>query len=203
MICRESVVELVECARAGELPGAELQSHMRECSRCRERWEDEQRLSSQFHAIRHAAAACQPSNTGRDQLMLEFERAHHGGLQLWMRWALNAAAVALVVIALVHDWRVRHPGGHAGQEARVQPEPVSGNAAEDSGFVDVPYALPLVPGEFVSVIRTELAPAALARMGVDVDPVDGAEVPAELLLGEDGSPRAVRLLPDTGVSTFE
>jgi hypothetical protein len=67
-------------------------------------------------------------------------------------------------------------------------------SAEDSGFVAVPYAPPLAAGEFVSVVRAQLEPAALARLGILVDSAYGSEIPADIVVGEDGVPRAVRVI---------
>ncbi|MBZ5591948.1 MAG: hypothetical protein LAP39_06910 [Acidobacteriia bacterium] len=209
MTCREWAVELVEYARSGQLPGAELQNHMRECAGCNDRWEDELRLSERFQAIRAAAAARQPSTISRQQLMLEFDRAHQGGVHVWLKWALNAAAILLVVVALAYDWRIRHqaasltPKPANSASLATQPELASGGAVDEAGFIDVPYALPLASGEFVQVMRTELEPAALARMGIDVDAADGAEIQADVLLGEDGFPRGVRVLPDAELLRLE
>jgi hypothetical protein len=203
LTCRESAVELLECARAGQVPAAELQAHLIPCSRCRERWEDERRLTAHFRIMRDAVAR-QPSMAGREELMREFDRAHTGGFPAVWRWALNAAAILLVVLALAYDLRHR---GHSAENVAEQQKNSVGLQAEDSGdeggFVSVPYALPLAPGEFVRVIRTELDPVALAGMGIDVEAADGAEIPADVLLGEDGLPRGVRVLPDNGFLNLE
>jgi hypothetical protein len=61
------------------------------------------------------------------------------------------------------------------------------------GFIPVPYVPPLAAGELVSVVHTELYPLELARLGVSVDPSWATELPADLLVGEDGFPRAVRV----------
>jgi hypothetical protein len=166
---------------------------LRECSSCNERWEDERRLSVQFQAIRDAAAAPQPSIAAQQQLMREFDRTYQGGWRLWRKWAFGAAAVLLLLVAAVHGWRTRH------LVERVQLTEGSDVAMED--FVDVPYAPPLAPGEFVRVVRTELEPDALAHMGIDVDGGDGKEVPADVLMGEDGFPRGVRILPEAELVT--
>ena len=63
-------------------------------------------------------------------------------------------------------------------------------------FVAVPFAPPLAAGEFVTVVRMELRPAALARMGMDVDVTAANDIPADVLVGQDGSPRAVRVLDE-------
>jgi len=210
LTCRESTVELVECARGGHFPAAELQTHLMSCSRYDERWEDERRLTAHFRIMRDAVSR-QPSIAGRQQLMREFERAHPDGFHLtdlW-RWALNAAAILLVVLALVHDWRYhRRSAENIAQQRKnsvgLPVEDSAWDAGSDEGrFVSVPYALPLAPGEFVRVIRTEIDPVALAGMGIYIETADGAEIPADVLLGEDGLPRGVRVLPDSGFSNLE
>jgi len=198
--CRESVLELIECARAGRLPGAELHTHLMACRRCqqrwRERWEDERRLTEHFRILRDAVSH-QPSIAGRELLMREFDQAHTGGVHAVWRWALNAAAILLVMIALVYDWHRRHPA------SQVPPDSALAAGVDEGDFVDVPYALPLAPGEFVRVVRTRLDPVALAGMGLDVELDDGAEIPADVLVGEDGFPRGVRVLPETGFLNLE
>ena len=61
------------------------------------------------------------------------------------------------------------------------------------GFIAVPFVPPLAEGELVRVVHTELHPATLAGLGVNVDPAWVTAMPADLLLGEDGFPRAVRV----------
>lgn len=191
MSCRKSAVELVECARSGRYPAGELQAHLMACPRCYERWEDERRLTAHLRVLRDAAAGG-PSLAGRELLMREFDCAHAGGFHAFWRWALNAAAILLVVVALVYDWHRRHPVGNQQQDS-----------VDESEFVAVPYALPLAPGEFVRVVRTQLDPVALAGMGVDIEVADGVEIPADILVGEDGVPRGVRVLPGNGFLNLE
>ena len=200
MTCRESASEVVECVRAGRTPGAELQAHLMACPRCRERCEDERRLSAHFGIMRDVVAH-RPSMVRREQLMREFEGAREGGFHAVWRWALNAAAILLVVLALVHDWR--NHARSTGKAAQPQGESAADFSSDESSFVSVPYALPLATGEFVRVVRTQLDPAALADMGLDIEAADGAEIPADVMLGEDGLPRGVRVLPEAGILSFE
>ena len=147
MTCREWTVELVECARAGQLPRLELQNHIRYCARCAERWEDERRLSARFQAIREAAAVRPPSAFRRQQLMLEWEKAHQADFRRGLRWALSAAAVVLVVVAVAQDWRHRAPNLAPQSAPFAAPvDSASDVAAGETGFVDVPYAPPLATG---------------------------------------------------------
>ena len=73
-----------------------------------------------------------------------------------------------------------------------------GEIVDENDFVEVPYAPPLATGELVSVVRTELRPAALARMGINIDNAVSDEILADVLLGEDGFPRGVRLVETAG-----
>ncbi|MEP6714678.1 MAG: hypothetical protein ABJC09_03835, partial [Terriglobia bacterium] len=64
---------------------------------------------------------------------------------------------------------------------------------QEDGFIAVPYVPPLAAGELVRVVHAELYPSALASLGVNVDPSWTTGIAADLLMGEDGFPRAVRL----------
>jgi hypothetical protein len=180
----------MEYARAGMPANPKLQDHLRHCARCAQRWEDERGLSARFRALRGAAARRQ-SESRREEVMREFDLAHQGFIPASLKWLLSAAAVLLLTIAVGYSWRNsrRPPAIEASIEAVEE-------LADDNGFVAIPYAPPLAPGEFVRVVETELQPIALAHMGIYVDAADSSEIPAEVLLGEDGFPRAVRLLEE-------
>ena len=60
-------------------------------------------------------------------------------------------------------------------------------------FIAVPYTPPLAQGELVRVVHADLDPDALASMGIDIDPAWAGNVPADVVVGEDGIPRAVRI----------
>jgi len=87
------------------------------------------------------------------------------------------------------------PAGRTGKSA-VGPSGAPGRSEliSNDDFVAVPYVPPLATGEFVRVVRTELRPTALARLGIYVDTTDADELSADVLLGEDGFPRGVRVL---------
>ena len=201
MDCRNWIVEVVESARTGLQPEAELQEHLRECPRCRERWDDEQRLSAEFRIMRDDASARRRSEVRRETIMREFELAHGTDMRRWVKLALSIAAILLLTVALGLVWRNDRPAGADAQNpSSLAPlnefeASVLEKLPEDDDFIAVPYAPPLAPGEFVKVIRTELRPNALARMGIYVDASLG-EMPADVVFGEDGFPRAVRVLGD-------
>lgn len=201
MNCRNWIVELVECARTDFEPQAELREHLEHCPPCRERWDEERNLSARFQTMRAAASARTQSPAKRAELMREFQSAHQALIPASLKWSLGIAAVLLLAIALGRTWR-NDRGATSNAIAIAENSQVDSDFladlnrwAEDDGFLPVPFAPPLATGEFVRVVRTELRPIALARMGIDVESYPD-EIAADVVLGEDGLPRAVRLLEE-------
>ncbi len=191
MDCRKWVFEIVECAREGSTPGLGLREHLDVCPACAERWEDQDRLSEALRAAKLIAVQRCPTPR-RAEILREFDRMHPRVAHRWPQWAMAAAAMLVLTLGL---GRVLWNGSHAGTPPAQNTAAVESSNEEDSnGFVAVPYAPPLAVGEMVSVVRTELEPTALARLGIMVDASDGNEIPAEVEVGEDGLPRAVRLI---------
>jgi hypothetical protein len=197
MTCNERIEELVECARHQAEPDGDLRAHLRICVDCSERWDREQQLTSQFQAMRMRAALRAPS-TGRESLMREFARMHRRpALQSWV-WGLSAAAALLLALLFGHEAGKRS-GDAVSADVRIHQEPVLYEASPDASalssddFIAVPYTPPLAPGEMVRVVHADLYPEALASMGVEVDPAWSGDLPADIVVGEDGLPRAVRI----------
>jgi hypothetical protein len=104
---------------------------------------------------------------------------------------LGAAAV-LVVAALMSPPRTPSAGLPAASGA-VPPEEARGPAA-DGAFVTLPNADPLTEGESGEVMRVSLPISALADLGLSTADENTVQtVEADVLLGEDGLPRALRL----------
>jgi len=216
MSCTERMRELVECARArsesgGIGPGRDLRAHLVSCTRCAERWDAERGLSDQFGAMRAEAVALTADNprreAGREALMrqfaaCDFARRHRNAAA--RSWGMGLAAAAAVVLA-VFAGQIAGTRSHHQTPARIAeaaPDAVdpsgdefSGDATELSSddFIAVPYTPPLAQGELVRVVHADLVPEALASLGIDVDPASPGNVSADLVIGEDGIPRAVRL----------
>ena len=108
------------------------------------------------------------------------------------RWPWFAMWVALLIVGVGGGLAVRYSAGP--QEGVVAQELSDMQAeAQDAGFIAVPYVPPLAPGELVHVVHTQLQPAELASLGVNVDPTLTTDMPADILVGADGFPRAVRI----------
>jgi len=98
-------------------------------------------------------------------------------------WFYAAAAVALLALGLsfIHKRQPASP-----------PAAVVYNAP---GFIALPYSQSGVPTESVVVIRVQVTPSQLSSMGVAVPAAAStARLQADVLVGQDGVARAVRLV---------
>jgi hypothetical protein len=131
-------------------------------------------------AQRYANAA--PPLLVESAVMVEFDRAKRSRQR---RWAIQIGAVAAaVVIVAVVTW----------QPAKVV-APVKGPVQEERPFVAIPYVAPLAPYERAEVVRMSVPVAALIAAGLQVGVVDpGAQVVADVVVGQDGRARALRLV---------
>jgi hypothetical protein len=210
MTCTERMGELVECARRGMEPGRDLRAHLAGCTGCAERWGAERGLSDQFGTMRAQASALTADNPWREarrkDLMrqfaaFDFARQHRKTAA--RSWGLGLAAAAAVVLAVFAGQiagRRSHPAPAlvaqaAPDSAEFSGDEYSGDATglSSDDFIAVPYTPPLAQGELVRVVHADLVPEALASLGIDVDPASSGNVAADLVVGEDGIPRAVRL----------
>jgi len=215
--CGAFASELVECARNGgvwsrSVPG-DLDAHLEQCAACRERWEAEAQVSAALRRMRVKAESAEPSAArGRDLMALFDEQqallrkpvvmAKPRQLALkpnWV-WALAAAAMLLVSARVVIPLRP-HTGTVRTAPAAVAPDAaVSSDDAQaltTDVFVAVPFTPPLAAGEMVRIVETNLDPQELAAYGFETDPGWNSAVPAEMVVGEDGSPRAIRITSST------
>jgi hypothetical protein len=189
---------MVELARTGATAGHALAMHLAECPHCTERWEAERELSQGLRGVRSAAVGLRSAPDARARLMAEFDaqrrrsRLHRGFV-----WAMASITILLLVGAVK---QARWPGrGLAPRTVQLEADRAGEELMADSGFMPVPYAVPLAPGEYVEVVERDLTPAALARMGFVIHTASNSEVTAELMVGEDGLPRAVRVPESVGI----
>ena len=187
--CREWMEEIVENARAGVPPRPGLDSHLERCADCRELFEAERTLIEPVRRLRAAVGSARSPEYRKRDLLEEFGRVRRPAQRI--HWAFAVAASVLLVLAAGLMWRTATP-----MADRAAVDAVSTEVADFSEFAPVPYAPPLASGEMVTVVRTELHAAALDRMGFAVPDMSGNDYQAEVVLGQDGLPRAVRVLAD-------
>ena len=100
----------------------------------------------------------------------------------WQRWWISGAGLAACLL-LAFGWE-----GHLSQRAAASAE------TSYTGFLALPYAQSDVPIEQAVVVRVSLRPADLEALGLPPALLVGRQrMPAELLIGQDGMARAVRL----------
>jgi len=103
------------------------------------------------------------------------------GVPMW------AAAAALILITISLNWLVvRRPA----VVSDVAPEPV----ADLAGFVLWPGASAWPPFESGSLMRVELPVSILPALGLSAPSSASGVVPADIVVGQDGLARAVRLV---------
>jgi len=197
--------------------------HAQTCERCAARLAQAQVLAGALEAVAQDSADLE-SPAHLEPARVSACREHHGSLERtrhrqrrtrlrlrWLEWSSLAAAAA--VLLAIGAWNFSRPrvNGTKTNPIAVVTSSVSSNAngaaqqaapvetatAEDpnSGFVPVPYGESLSADDSGFVVRVSMTRSALGSLGYPVDEVHAADVvQADLLVGEDGLPRAVRLV---------
>jgi hypothetical protein len=126
------------------------------------------------------------------RLLAEFRRRkHRRNLRIWSPALGLAAAAALALMFWGKPIATKKPVAVVMQTAATTTDDDS-----DAGFYPLPEAEALPPVENAMVVRVQLPVSSLQLMGVPIgEESAGASVQADLLLGQDGLARAVRLAP--------
>ena len=127
-----------------------------------------------------------------------------------LAWSSAAAATVALATVLVHGYQPagtpgtgaapRHPSRVVVQTAAaVDAESDDESAVLGEGFVRLPNAPRIEANEDFNVVRVEVPGSAMIEAGISLSE-DRAEdtVLADVALASDGTPRAVRLVPDGG-----
>jgi hypothetical protein len=194
---------LSECARGGTQPAGRLWEHLNQCASCAGQYDAELALGRELRELRSARAGERSRDVWRRRLMARFAEIERLPARPRFGWAWAPASAALLVLASVQVW-IGLPKGDTTPSAPVTSEEAAAAGFSDldegGDFIPVPYALPLAAGESVRVVRRELNGADLVRMGIDLPDDYAADLAddfeANVVLGEDGLPRAVQLVSD-------
>lgn len=112
-----------------------------------------------------------------------------------LRWAAAAAAIAcaFIVPLAVHH---RAPAGHI---ASAAVGPISFDVDGET-FVALPYSNPDLPLDSARIVQMQVPVSSLADAGIMVGPLSqtalDSSVLADILMGEDGEPRAVHVISE-------
>ncbi len=202
----------------GESTQVMARLHAQICERCAASLAEARTLAQVLSDAVEDAKTWEAPAAMRERLVGAF-REHHRNLEraryrerrMHMRWAewigLAAAAAVLVTIGA---WKfslghaVKSGSGSPTVSSTINPS-VSGTAQNtldaaqvaDAGgdFVPVPYGENLSAEDSGFVVRVSMTRGTLESLGYPVDEANAGEViQADVLVGEDGSPVAVRLV---------
>lgn len=224
MTCAEFDTIVHDVARLDALdkPSAVIAKfHAQTCQRCAARLAQAQVLASALETVAQDSADLGAPAHFEPALVSAFrehrrsiERKQHRQRRTRLRWlewsALAAAAAVLLAMGAWNFSRpringtdtnpnvaVKSPVNSSASGASQQAGPVETATVEDpnSDFVPVPYGESLSADDSGLVVRVSLTRSALGSLGYPVDEVHAGDVvQADLLVGEDGLPRAVRLV---------
>jgi hypothetical protein len=191
MNCHEYADAIVELARGEDREPAlaGLGDHLHRCGSCMRFYEQQRTLTAGLRALSAAAIDSRPSQALEADLLDAFAALHGRGAaalgvpgRVASTWLPIAAALALATTALV--WQA-HMRSREPQMFRPQ------------GFVALPTAATLPALERGEIVRMEIPAAALPAYGIDMPlGVGRTPVQADVLVGQDGLPRAIRLVTD-------
>jgi hypothetical protein len=191
-------------------------AHAESCDRCARLLTESESLDFSLRSLAaHDATRTAPPRV-EAALLQEFRSGKGIASRRRLQWQLSLlGAAALLAMALgisLHRGMIRFPGtaGNAGaigqpsasSEAALNDIAVSdpsGEIDDATAFTPLPYADDPTALEGGAVVRVVLSPAALASLGFPVTDVsDTSDIPADLVVSDDGTPQAIRLvLPES------
>jgi hypothetical protein len=139
---------------------------------------------SNLQEVLRRLASLSPRHAGpptEQRLRAAFRSRHKGSTRRWIFPAIAAASLALLSVALLfHSWR---------------PSPTTATTrAAANGFIALPYSQSDVPIEQAVIVRVRLQRPEWGAFGLPPAPPRASAIDADLLIGQDGVPRAVRLV---------
>ena len=218
MTCRDFEADDVDLARGVEIDinaAARLRDHFGQCANCTVRLAREQELTAALKAMAGAEPLSTRAQTIEADLLAAFKAQCAAGAPArpaprpaWLRRQRRAwLAAAAVLVLAVAAWQiaVRRPlpenvtAGTETDPARAEAAPGSKVAPQADGqqaaFVALPSAIGLPALESGRIVRVAMPAAELPAYGfiVEPGPVGGA-IEADVLVGQDGQPRAIRFV---------
>jgi hypothetical protein len=173
MKCKQIRATAIEQVRAGF---AIFDPHFTTCAECARFLQGQLALNAAFEAVSREVPA--PADL-EDQLLTAFDAASRPPLRRFRWWIPAAALAASLAIAAVAIHR---------SVPAISAEP----------FIEIPYIAPLAPYERTSIVRMDVPASALIAAGFDVhSPDTGAAFTADVLFGQDGRARAIRLVSNS------
>jgi hypothetical protein len=180
---------IVDFARGVPLPESTtslVESHLEACRTCAARLQRERELTLGLKAVAGLTSKATPA-VDMEQRLLDAYAVMHAQASRTRTYSRvwRAAAAVLLVAAGFSTWSVWDVP-RAG--------PANAGRSPFDEFMPLPIASALPALESGVIVRIELPVAALPRYGVAIPDTPKREVQADLLVGQDGQPRAIRLI---------
>jgi len=223
MNCRQYEVALMDLARREPLGAplsaeerTNLAAHLETCSACRTALDGQMRLSVAASALATEAARLATPASVERALQGELQSTRRLPARRFVYGVLGGAIAASLVVAW---WMTPRSGAtpavaHTAPIATVAavitaPAPPVKQVAQkrhrrvtapavaepEQPFIAIPYTLPLEPYERADVMRMDLPVSALIAAGFPTSMMDpSAHAQADVLVGQDGRARAIRLI---------
>lgn len=223
MTCREFERPLIDRARNRPMDAAvrtALTIHLELCPRCSKALERQIRLSAAMDILAERTAEVSAPPSVEQAILAELTAVGRVARRRWIYAGVGAAlAASLAIVWWVGNARAPKeiqahmtPAAPAAVVQASAPAPVETASVaapvrrvpkrrarpapkHEAPFIAIPYTLPLDPRERVDVVRMDMPVAALIAAGLPLGTADPAgQVRTDVLVGQDGRARAVRLV---------
>jgi anti-sigma factor RsiW len=181
MTCRQWIPDVIDFARGIALDRSQeaaVVEHLRVCMSCAALAERERAMSAALRQVARDQYVSEQNELRLGRLLAIFDAPRRPTSRVKLAVELSLAASVLIVAGLSVGWKSDAPKPGASGVAAVTAAPA---ADAEPGFVVLPGASALARLESGQVIRVELPSA------------EGA-IQADVLIGQDGLARAVRLV---------
>jgi hypothetical protein len=181
----------------GELPAEQanmVRDHTTQCDACRSKWVRFANLSGQIAEMERAEGSYPARQAALAALLAGIAKAQRGlrMRRMVMRMVSVAAAAVLVAAVMLRPGPAPVATGLSPAVSMGQ-RLVSSDQALPDGYLSLPFADPDLPLDEASVLPVEVSREDLRLIGVQVDGT-AERVQAEIVLGMDGWPRAIRIM---------
>jgi len=196
-------------------------AHLAECAACAAEWAPHRALAAGLRSLAEEWRKVEAPPRVEAGLAAAF-RAHagftagHSPARSWwtpvFAWAAAMAGTIALATVLMRGYQPAPAGpGRVASPRHTVQSPVEmavldadsddDTSALGEGFVRLPNAPRIEPNDDYNVVRVELPGSAMIDAGIALGEDQAAEtVLADVALGPDGTPRAVRLVPDGGTN---
>jgi hypothetical protein len=193
----EAIVELARGASVRAEVAREVEHHLAVCDRCAAVLRRERLVTSGLRGLAGMAAGAGASHATRERVLAAFAARQERQPAAWsFSPAWLAAAAALILASIGSGWAAWHVRTPRPQLA-AGGAPLTHGERVLEGFIPLPAAGGMPDLESGYIVRVDLPVGALPAFGIEFIPDPGSiQVQADLVVGQDGQPRAIRLVLD-------